>query len=612
MERLLPLLVLIPLGAAFLIPLLNFAGCRIRWRVSEAIAVLVAVAMVLISFGTFGRAPVSVWLGSSPGKSELLGLTERSPAAQATAARPAGVEIDEVVPGSAAAAAGLEPGDVITGWRSPSDSEFRPLRSINELRRENAALRPGSTIVLHVGRGGRSLEFNLPAGKSVTGIAMFGDGLTRMLLAMISVVSLAAVLFSLNYMQPYSKLHLYYAALMLIIAGMNGVVVSGDLFGIYIFMEVAAVASCVLVGFGVESVELEASFKYLILSAVGSALVLLGIAIVYSLRGTLNLAQIAAFTQHAKPNDALLLATAFFLAGFGLKAAMVPFHGWLPDAHSSAPAPVSAMLSGLMIKATGVYVLARLVFNVLGVSAAVGHVLMAMGILSMVVGVLLAVGQWDFKRLLAYSSISQMGYVMLALGVGAEALARGTAGAGLWTDIASLAVFAAMFHLVNHAAFKGLLFLSTGSIVYRTGARDMEQLGGMGRAMPWTSFFMRIGALSISGLPPFNGFFSKLLIVVVVVWAGHWVLGGVTVLVSLMTLVTYVKLQRHLIDGETPERFRNVKESPFFMQAAMGILAAACVGLGLFLPLLKPALFDPSAQALVQQLSGYVTFFFGG
>jgi multicomponent Na+:H+ antiporter subunit D len=611
-EHLLPLLVLIPLGAAFLIPLLSFVGCRTQWRVSEAISLLATVALVLISFGTFGRGPVSVWLGNYQGKSELLGLTEKTAAAQPPGAPPAGVGIDEVVPDSAAGAAGLQPDDVIKGWRLPADTGFRPLHSINELRRENAALKPGSTLVLQVERGGRALEVNLPAGKSVTGIAMFGDGLTRLFLVMISVVSLCAVLFSFSYMQPYNKLHLYYAPLMLIIAGMNGVVVSGDLFGIYIFLEVAAVASCVLVGFGVESEELEASFKYLILSAVASALNLLGIAIVYSMRGTLNLAQIAAFTQHARPNDALWLALALFMAGFGLKAAMVPFHGWLPDAHSSAPAPVSAMFSGLMIKVTGVYVLARLVFNILGVSAASAYVLMTLGTLSMVVGVFLAVGQWDFKRLLAYHSVSQMGYVVLALGVGAEALAKGASLTREWEALAFLAIFAGLFHLINHAAFKSLLFLVSGSVVYRTGTRDLREPGGLKHTMPWTSFFTRVGALSISGVPPFNGFFSKLLIVVAVVWAGHWFLGAVTVLVSLVTLLSFVKVQRYLVEGEPASDFAGVRDSPFPMQAAMGILAAACVALGLFLPLLSPVLFDPAARALVEQLSGYVTFVFGG
>jgi len=614
-QQLLPLLVVIPLGAAFLIPMVGLLGGKKEWRISEAIALLATVALVLVSIGTFFCPSAAVWIGGYQGRSELLGLVGSGSAVEVPnpgSAPQRGVPVQEVVPGSVAATAGLRAGDVVVGWRRGSDTEMRPVQSVNELRRQNATLEPGEQLVVRVLRDGQQRDLSAAAGKSVTGIAMFGDGLTRLLVLMISVVSFAAVLFSLSYMSDYTMLALYYCPLMLMIAGMNGIVVSGDLFNIYVFVEVAAMASYALVGFGVESEELEASFKYLVLSAVASGFILLGIGIIYSLRGTLNLAQIADYARAAQPNNALWLAVAFFVAGFGLKAAMVPFHAWLPDAHPSAPAPVSAMLSGLLIKASGVYVLARLVFNVLGVSLAVAHVLMAMGALSMVVGVFLAVGQWDFKRLLAYHSISQMGYVVLALGVGAEVLAKGPAGIPAWKTVGFLAIAAGLFHLVNHAAFKSLLFLSSGSVVYRTGTRDLKKLGGMGQKMPLTSFFARIGALSISGVPPFNGFFSKLLIVIAVVWAGHWLLGALTVFVSFMTLLSFAKVQRYLIDGDPPASLSGVRESPLPMQVAMGILAAACIGLGVLLPLHMSGLLAPAAQSLFDQLAGYTKAVFGG
>jgi len=619
-EHLLPLLVAIPLGAAFLIPMANLIGGRRGEPISEAIALLTAAALVAISLSTFAYpSAAAVWIGGYRGASELLGVTGGPASAEAPGPGQApvrGVKVEEVVAESAAARAGLQAGDLITAWRPGGEfapeEQFRPLHTINELRRENAALKPGSQLVLQVVRGGEPMELVVTGGKSVTGIAMFSDGLTRLLVVIISVVSFAALLFSMSYMRPYTKLHLYYSPLMLMIAGMNGVVVSGDLFNIYVFVEVAAMASYALVGFGVEAEELEASFKYLVLSAVASGFILLGIGIVYALRGTLNLAQIAEFTRFAQPNDALWLAVGFFVAGFGLKAAMVPFHAWLPDAHPQAPAPVSAMLSGLLIKASGVYVLARLTFNVLGVSTALAYVLMTMGMLSMLLGAFLAVGQWDFKRLLAYSSISQVGYVVLALGLGAEVLARREAISDKWAVLAFLAIFGGLLHLLNHAAFKALLFLASGSVVYRTGTRDLKELGGMGRQMPWTSFFTRIGALSISGIPPFNGFFSKLLIVIAVVWSGHWFLGVLTVLVSLVTLLTFAKAQRYLIEGEVPARFEGIKESPLPMQAAMAILAAACVLLGILIPLHMNTLVGPAAEALFGQLQGYAASVFGG
>jgi len=434
-----------------------------------------------------------------------------------------------------------------------------------------------------------------------TGIAVVADGLTRLMLLVVNVVSLSAVLFAVSYMKPYTKVSLFYCPLMVMIAGMNGVVISGDLFNIYVFLEVAAIASYALVGFGVESEELEASFKYLVMSAVASAFILFGVGILYNLTGTLNLAQIADAAEGLRSNQAFWFACALFLCGFGLKAAMVPFHAWLPDAHPAAPAPVSAMLSGVLIKASGVYVLARLVFNVMGVSTPVAHVLIAMGILSMVVGVMLAVGQWDFKRLLAYHSVSQMGYVVLALGVGAEVLAR-PEDFPRASAVAGVAIFGGLFHLANHAAFKSLLFLASGSVVHRTGTRNLKELGGLGKRMPVTSWCARIGALSISGVPPFNGFFSKLLIIVAVVWAGHWFLGLLAVLVSFGTLLSFAKVQRYLIDGELPARYSEVKEAPLPMLLAMCLLALLCVGLGVLVFVHRYELLDPAAQALTSGL----------
>jgi len=618
-ELLLPLTVVIPLAAAFIIPVASLLGAKRGWPIGEIVALLAATALLIVSFATFASdLPITTWIGQYKAGSELLGVTGRPAPAQMAeeggAALPGGVVVDQVVPNSVSDVAGIQPGDVIAGWKVAVEGDsraFQPLSTMNELRRANAMLEPGTRVLLRVQRDGQTLEIGIQGGKSVVGIAMVCDGLTRLLLVVISVVSFAAILFSLSYMRTYTQVHLYYSPLMLMIAGMCGIVVSGDLFNIYVFLEVAAVASFALVGFGVESEELEASFKYLVLSAVASGFILLGIGIVYNLRGTLNLAQIAEFTQFAERNDAMWLAMAFFLAGFGLKAAMVPFHAWLPDAHPSAPAPVSAMLSGVLIKASGVYVLARLVLNVMGASTAVAYTLMTMGMLSMVVGVFLAVGQWDFKRLLAYHSISQMGYVVLSLGVGVEVLARQRAMTVQWQSVAFLAIFGGLFHLANHAAFKSLLFLCSGSVVHRTGTRNLKELGGLRDRMPWTSLFTRIGSLSISGVPPFNGFFSKLLIVIAVVWAGHWVLGALTVLVSFMTLLSFTKVQRYLIEGDLPPRLHDVRESPAPMLLAMGVLAVLCLGLGLLLPLYGGVLLTPATNHLMQ-LAGYAKSVLGG
>ncbi len=613
MRHLLPLLVVIPLGAAFLIPLLHLLMARRGRPCGDVVAVVFTGALVVLSVVLFfGNDTVVTWIGGYEGQQDLLGIRVARAGRTPDSSPQEGILVGEVVPRGSARDAGVRADDLIVGYRAGQDGEFEKATTLNALRRFNASVAPGTALELRLLRDGEFQRVLVPGGKSITGIAMVSDGLTRLMLVVITVVSFTAMLFSISYMRDYTQVHLYYSPIMLMIAGMCGVVLSGDLFNIYVFMEVAAVASYALVGFGVESEELEASFKYLVLSAVASGFILLGIGIVYAFRGTLNLAQIAADAETSVTNDAMWLALGFFVAGFGLKAAMVPFHAWLPDAHPSAPAPVSAMLSGVLIKACGVYVLARIVFDVLGVTTAVAWVLMLMGILSMVVGVFLAVGQWDFKRLLAYHSISQMGYVVLALGVGAEVVVLRSELTPRWELLAAVAVGGGLFHLLNHAAFKSLLFLTSGSVVHSAGTRQLKELGGMGQQMPVTSWLARVGSLSISGVPPFNGFFSKLLIVVAVVWAGHWILGALTVLVSFMTLLSFTKVQRYLIEGDVPAALRHVRESPGSMLAAMGILALACVLLGLLLPLHGDILLKPAADALTGGLYHYASSVLGG
>jgi len=432
----------------------------------------------------------------------------------------------------------------------------------------------------------------------VVGISLVCDGLTRLMLVTINLVTLVAVLFSLRYMERYTTKGFYFCLFFLMVAGMNGVAMAGDLFNLYVFIEVAAISSYSLVAFGCESEELEASFKYLVLGSLASTFVLFGVAILYNLTGTLNMAQIRGQMDALVGNPALYVAAGFFVMGLGLKAAMVPFHAWLPDAHPSAPAPISAMLSGVLIKALGVYALARIFFSVLGPTHEYAVVMMALGALSMLGGVLLAVGQWDFKRLLAYHSISQMGYVVLALGIGAAVLADGGSRA-----VAGLAIFGGLFHMFNHAAFKSLLFLCSGATEYATGTRQLKELGGLARRMPVTSGCCRIASLSIAGVPPFNGFWSKLIIIVAAVQAGYVWLAALATLVAFLTLVSFVKVQRYVIGGELPERHENVREVPVSMCIAMVTLAIVCVGAGVLCPYLMSAdgvgFLDQASDAVV-------------
>jgi len=391
------------------------------------------------------------------------------------------------------------------------------------------------------------------------------------------------------------------------VAGMNGVVLSGDIFNLFVFLEIASIASYALVGFGCGHEEFEAAFKYMVLGSIASIFVLFGIGLVYGNTGTLNMAYISKAIQSSGLNAGLGFALALFIVGFSLKAALVPFHAWLPDAHPSAPAPISAMLSGVLIKTLGVYALARVVFNIFGVSVSVGWLLIVLGILSMVIGVFLAVGQWDLKRLLAYHSISQMGYVVLGLGIGALIMARG--GELKW---AALAILGGLFHMVNHAVFKSLLFLTSGSIEMATGTRQLKQLGGLAERMPVTRATCTLASAAISGIPPFNGFWSKLILVMATVQAGFYGLGAVTVIVSLITLISFLKVQRYVFLGELPENLREVEENGGSMLIAMVFLACLCVLMGLLLlvPSLRESILEPAVTVLTGGLK-YSEFVMG-
>ena len=279
-------------------------------------------------------------------------------------------------------------------------------------------------LVLAIACIGKSGVYEVGSWSISVGIIMVLDGLSSLMLLAINLISAAAMLFSARYMEQYTAKSKYLSLFMLMVAAMNGLVLAGDLFNLFVFLEIASLATYALVGFGCEHEELEASFKYMVLGSVAASLILFGIALVYGNTAYLNMACICKAIQTSGLNPGLTFALALFIVGFGLKAALVPFHAWLPDAHPSAPAPISAMLSGIIIKTVGVYALTRILFNIFGVSVSVGWLLVTFGLLSMIAGAFLAIGQWDFKILLAYSSISQVGYVVLGIGLGATLLAK--------------------------------------------------------------------------------------------------------------------------------------------------------------------------------------------
>ena len=432
------------------------------------------------------------------------------------------------------------------------------------------------------------------------GICMVLDGLTSFMLVTVNLVSFLIALYSISYMEKYTDKYRFHTLFMLMLAGMNGIIVTGDLFNLFVFLEIASIASYALVAFGTEAEELEASFKYAVMGSVASCFILLGIALLYSYTSTLNMADIASVLS-VKPGGILInFIVVLFFAGFGLKAALVPFHAWLPDAHPSAPAPISAMLSGVLIKVLGVYALMRILFNIIGVNSVFLSILMFLGVTSMLAGVFLAIGQWDFKRLLAYHSVSQIGYVILGIGLGTP-----------------LGILGGLFHLFNHSIFKSLLFLNSGAVEYSLGTRDLRKMGGLGEKMPVTANTNLIASMSIAGIPPFNGFWSKLLIILGCIQSGiqsgkaiYIVYAVCAVIASILTLASFMKVQKYAFFGKLNQKLQNIKEVPWLMRLPMLSLAIICVLGGLLITPWFKNFLQSAADVLLSGLS-YKEVIFG-
>lgn len=390
-------------------------------------------------------------------------------------------------------------------------------------------------------------------------IFLIADGLSGVLLLIINLIVLLASIFSLKYIKDNNLKNKYYSLLLLILAGLSGVVLSGDIFNLYIFLELTLISAYTLVAYDLSKEGLEASFKYQVFGRLGSAFILLGMIFLYFSTGTLNFIDLSRLNI---PTHISNMATILFMVGFGIEAGLFSLHMWLPDAHQNAPAPISAILSGILIKIVGIYPIFRIIYNIIGITPEVSNLFLIIGNVSMMVAVLLAINQWDFKRLLAYHTISQMGYVFAAFGLNTP-----------------LGYFAGLLHLINHSLFKSLLFLNAGSIEYAIGTRNLKRLGNLKQKMPWTYFTNLVGSLSISGIPPLNGFWSKLLIIIASIYSGNYLTAIIATLVSILTLASFTKTLKYAFWGEaSPDiNLNEITEVPMSMILPMLLLSLLCV-----------------------------------
>ncbi|MGQ9701167.1 MAG: complex I subunit 5 family protein [bacterium] len=427
------------------------------------------------------------------------------------------------------------------------------------------------------------------------GIVFGFDAFSAFMVLVISIVVFTGALFAINYLKHYTGQWKFWTLYMLITAGLMGISVTGDLFNMFVWIEISAIASYALVSFGIEREELEAALKYMVMGEIAGMTLLLTIALIYARTSTLNLADIGNSLQEIKNTTFYWSILGLLIFAFSVKAALVPFHFWLPDAHPSAPAPISSLLSGIFIKVLGIYTSARLIFNIFGLRRENApfffNILIGIGLLSIIFAGITALSQNDYKRLLGYSTVSQVGYVMLGLGIGNF---YGVAGAILF--------------ILAHGVAKALLFLTSGSIVYATGERDIKKLGGLGEAMPTTAWSFRIGALSLIGLPPFVGFFAKFLIALGAIKQGFLWLAIVAIGFSGVTLGYLLKIENNVYLKKNNSQ---AKESPFLMRVAMVLLVILVLLLGIGFKPLMDLVIQPATDALLRGTE-YINLIFGG
>lgn len=457
-----------------------------------------------------------------------------------------------------------------------------------------------------------SLTINLPTSFPLLNLAVNIDSLSAFFVLIISTVSFASSLYGLSYMQKYVKeynlgafgffYNLFIASLLLVCTASNGLY-------FLLVWELMSITSYFLVIFENRIKEnVKAGLIYLIMTHFGTAFIVLSFILLYISTGSFDFSYIK---SHAAAIPTLTKNIVFVLAliGFGTKAGIIPLHIWLPRAHPAAPSQVSALMSGVMIK-TAILMFIRLFLDVLPTQQVWwGLVILTIGAVSSILGVLYALSEHDIKKLLAYHSVENIGIILMGVGSALTFYALGA------IPLTILATSAALYHTLNHAIFKSLLFLGAGSVVHQTHTHNIEEYGGLIKKMPYTALFFLIGALAISAMPPFNGFASEwltyqslfmgILAKGTIIKASFIIAAASLAFTGGLAAACFVKaFAVTFLAKPRSKESEKAKESPFIMNIGMGLLAALCLILGLGASLLTPYLVSIS-KSLTSMKDGY-------
>ncbi|GAA0178269.1 monovalent cation/H+ antiporter subunit D family protein [Clostridium sediminicola] len=373
------------------------------------------------------------------------------------------------------------------------------------------------------------------------GIEFFVGNIETLLSTVFTFVALMITWFSVYSIDgdiKEKRIPLYFLLVNILIASILGLLYTNDLFNAFVFIEIGTITSCGIIIVKDKKENIKATLKYLIMSTLGSGLVLMGIAFIFSITGQLNISYIheAIAPIYSDYENAILIALGLFTIGIGVKSAMFPLHSWLPDAHSSAPTSSSAILSSLVLKGY-VYLLIKILYRAFGLQIVnafpILRIILILGSLGMIMGSVFAIFQKELKRVIAYSSVAQMGYIFFGIGLGTE-----------------LGFTIAIFHMIGHAVTKSALFLISGTMIHKTGSKKVEDLKGIGKEMPLTLTLFLFGALSMVGIPVLPGFVSKWYLSLATIEAGDLILIAVILLSSLLNAVYYFPIVINGFFGE--------------------------------------------------------------
>lgn len=427
-------------------------------------------------------------------------------------------------------------------------------------------------------------------------IAFIIDAIGAVLLIPAAIISTLSGIYSLRSEESTDGQTYFQPLFLLLTAGVYGMFATGDLFNFFVFLEITSMAGAALAAYRLDGPEAtEAAFKYAAVSTLGALIYLMGVGILLAEHNALNMAQIARAIMHSGVTTLDITAFGLMLIPLLLKCGVFPLHQWVPDVYSRAPDPVTAFL--LISSQASLYAVFRISYTVIGPFmplAPLSLLLVIMALLSMFIGVTMALVQHDVKRLISHHAVSQTGYMLLGAGVCIGLLDRPDALAAFGRE----ALAGSLFHIVNYALYNSLLFLAAGAVIHRTRTRDLNQLGGLAHQMPWTAACFGIGALAIAGIPPLSGFASKW-VIYTSVFRYSPLLSIIAMVVSLLTLASFAKVFHSMFLSAPRPRFAEATDPPPAMLLPMFILALLTLLIGLFPGFMMQRLFLPAADALL-------------